>query len=292
METVEMNNQELIDQYISDLELFTDSKATIKHKRSVLERFSRQLGKSFTEFTDNDIKDWMRNHANLKPASVQTYLRHLKVFFSFLEDEGYISHNPVTRTLKRYTRSNHNSDNRREVFVSVEDIRKIILTASDLRDRTMLLLFYKTGMRLNELTQLTVQDVDINRRTINIPRRKGGKPGWVCFDIECQRYLQRWLMLRPDDSDALFTSWRGNRLNERWVQRIVTETCKEAGFDNLTTHSFRHIFTTHLQANRCHVEVIRILRGDSSGGMVSYYTHFSVDDVREEYDKCIPRLGV
>lgn len=81
-------------------------------------------------------------------------------------------------------------------------------------------------------------------------------------------------------------------ISTRMIENIVHNVGVRAGFENLRPHDFRHAFTSRLQEARCHPEVIRVLGGDSNKDMVSYYTHFSMDKNREEYEMCIPKLGV
>ena len=285
-------NQELINQYLDDIKLYTNSEATVRNKTQALQRFDADFDKPFTDLTDTDIKKWLKNRQELSKVSQLTYLTQLKAFFDFLIEEGVVPVNPVVKILKRLQRSNKNANNGKEVYLSIDDVKRIILSANDIRVRTMILVFYKTGLRVSELQRLDIPDIDFDRRIITIPRRKGGKSGYVVFDKECERYLKRWIAVKSGKDDALFVSWDGGRLTVPYIRRLVTDVCKKAGYPKITCHSFRHIFTTHLQANRCHVEVIRVLRGDSGGGMVSYYTHFSVEQVREEYNRTMPRLGV
>jgi integrase/recombinase XerD len=129
-----------------------------------------------------------------------------------------------------------------------------------------------------------MEDIDLDNKVITIQKRKGGKKGIVLFDDEAARWLKAYFSINKEDSPY--------GLHRRQIGRIVKQIGQRSGIDNLRPHDFRHAFTSHLQEARCHPEVIRVLRGDTNKDMVSYYTHFSQDKNREEYENCIPKLGV
>ncbi len=99
---------------------------------------------------------------------------------------------------------------------------------------------------------------------------------------------------------ALFTGMRGERIAEATVGTIVKKNGIKCGVGTDTTdtnkaitpHVFRYAFTTHLAARRCHPKVIQMLRGDADRTMLDRYTQFTPEQVREEYLRAIPKLGV
>ena len=131
------------------------------------------------------------------------------------------------------------------------------------------------------------------------------------FDDECERTLRIWISVRvakeSETADgkiiieqALFTGVRGERIDETWVGRIVKKNAIKCGVGTDTTdsskaitpHVFRYAFTTHLAKSRCHPKVIQLLRGDSDATMLDRYTQFTPEEVRDEYLRTIPKLGV
>jgi integrase len=275
--------QKLIESYLSDLELYHRSPRTIKVVKSILCNFAQE--KNILKVNADDIKIWLRSlNENISIQSQSQYLQHISKFYDHLiEENKYKERNPCKKILRELNKAPTNRI-RETTILSVEDVRKIVLKASNPSDRSMILLFYKTGMRISELQSLKIKDIDFDNKEITIQKRKGGKKGIVLFDDECKRWLKAHLGI-SGDIESLYG------INVRRIQLIVNEIGKRAGIEHLKPHDFRHAFTSHLQEASCHPEVIRKLRGDSSGDMVSYYTHFSDDKNREEYEMCIPKLG-
>ncbi len=274
-----------IESYLSDLKLYDRSENTITATNRVLNNFAIQIDKSFIKVTPIDIKKWLSSMNGISNKTRMYYLQHVSTFFDHLINEGeYNEKNPVTKILKEIRKAPMNPV-RLTIILGVDDVRKIILKASNPRDRALLLLFYKTGIRLSELSSIRIEDIDFDKKIITIQKRKGGKTGKVFFDNEAEKWLKAYINTMPKKS-TLFG------LKIRQLEDIVKAIGERAGIDNLNPHAFRHAFTTHLQGNRCHPEVIRELRGDSKRDMVSYYTHFTPEQVKEEYNRCIPKLGV
>ncbi len=185
----------------------------------------------------------------------------------------------------------------------MRDLARIFseVLTTDPRDRAILLTLYKTGMRRGEWVQLDLENILWDERRIDIPRRKGGSPGYVYFDDDCERTLRIWISVRvAKETNALFTGIRGERIDEAWVGNIVKKNGIKCGVGKDTTdtskaitpHVFRYAFTTHLARNRCHPKVIQMLRGDANLTMLDRYTQFTPEQVKGEYLRTIPRLGV
>jgi integrase len=157
-------------------------------------------------------------------------------------------------------------------------------------------------MRAHELVQLSLDNINWQERRIRIPKRKGGSPGDVYFDEECEKALKLWLSFRisKNGENAVFTSIRGNRIEQKTVSDMVKEASIKSGVgkdstdssEAVTPHVFRYAFTTHLAGNRCHPKVIQMLRGDADSNMLDRYTQFTPEQVKQEYLRAIPKLGI
>lgn len=276
--------QKVVKDYLSDLELYHRSPVTIINTKSTLLNFAK-TEKKLLKVNANSIKNWIRSTNEVPVQTQLEYLKRISVFYDYLIEENlYKEKNPCKRMIKELKKAPTNRV-RETNILSVDDIRGLVLKASNPRDRSILLLFYKTGLRMHELSQIQLKDIEFDNQKITIQKRKGGKKGVVFFDYECKRWLKAYLSIKKSD-EILFP------IGDAQIGRIIKEIGKRAGFENLRAHDFRHAFTSHLQEAKCHPEVIRVLRGDSIKDMVSYYTHFTDDKNREEYEACIPKLGV
>jgi len=166
------------------------------------------------------------------------------------------------------------------------------------RDRAMLELLYASGLRVSELTGLNLADMDRHEQMLRV-RGKGRKERIVPFGSKAEAALEAYWPVRTEllrkagaraDPEAVFLSFAGRRLGTRSVGRIVK---KYAGLVNINwdlhPHSLRHAFATHLLADGADLRAIQELLGHSSLSTTQKYTHASVRQLMEVYDKAHPR---
>ena len=182
---------------------------------------------------------------------------------------------------------------------------QLINSTLSIRDKALMTVLAKTGVRRNELISMDVADVDFPLGRIQLKRKKKRSNLYVYFDEECAVLLSRWLRVRDQyanpGEDGLFVGYMGARIGRNMVYRIVTDNAKRAGFfdsesdrleDHFSPHCFRHWFTTHLRRNGLSREFIKELRGDSRREAVDIYDHIDHDELRKAYLTAIPRLGI
>ncbi len=200
------SNSNLLTDFLKTLELYETAPLTILRKRNVISNFIKWLdsrGKHFFDITKFDIEDWLaKEKSNLKINSKVQITISLKSFYEYLIERKFVTENPLTEIVVRMNRANKKKIMR--PILSVQDVIKIIRASTNPRDRAMMLMFYKTGMRVHELLQLNLDNVYWNERRIRIPKRKGGNPGDVYFDEECERALKLWVSVRSANSDNAY----------------------------------------------------------------------------------------
>ncbi|MGO3649097.1 site-specific tyrosine recombinase XerD [Agrococcus casei] len=166
-------------------------------------------------------------------------------------------------------------------------------TPAQLRDRALLELLYATGARITELVSLDVDDVqeDIVRVT-----GKGNKQRLVPVGRFARRALDAWLVRgRPvfskkgASTPALFLGARGGRLSRQNAWLILQAVAERAGIDNVSPHTFRHSFATHLLEGGADVRVVQELLGHASVATTQIYTHLTADALRDMYTSAHPR---
>ena len=173
-----------------------------------------------------------------------------------------------------------------------------ILTASHQRDRAMLELLYASGLRVSELTGLNVEDVDRNEQMLRV-LGKGNKERIIPYGSKAELALQAYWPTRdailnkshaPHDSHAVFLNHAGRRLTSRSVGRILKKYVRIMNVNwDLHPHSLRHAFATHLLADGADLRAIQELLGHSSLSTTQRYTHSSIQQLMEVYDKAHPR---
>ncbi|MGD0952829.1 MAG: tyrosine-type recombinase/integrase [Methanotrichaceae archaeon] len=249
---------------------------------------------------------------DLKPASLQKYFTGLSSFFEFLMyDERYkgqIDNNPVLPFRKHYFKSKkgkHNNTSERRQCISVDQAKELIARVLDVKEKTILLLLFDTGMRLHELSDLDITDVNIADRSIEIKETPKRSYNTVFFKEEVVPILKRWLVRREKDnrkkSPALFINRFGDRLGAAAIARIVKKHATACGLhdpnsdrnhlqDRFTTHCTRHAFNTWLRRAKMEREYIQVLRGDKRRDAVDIYDHIERDELKVVYDAKMPRL--
>lgn len=166
------------------------------------------------------------------------------------------------------------------------------------RDRAIIELLYASGLRVSELVGLNDEDMDLAQQMLRV-RGKGRKERIVPFGGKAQIAMDNYWNLRAGllakeksraHTPAIFLNHSGKRLTTRSVRRIVNKYVKLAGVDwSLHPHSLRHAFATHLLADGADLRAIQELLGHASLSTTQKYTHASIRQLMEVYDKAHPR---
>jgi integrase/recombinase XerC len=168
------------------------------------------------------------------------------------------------------------------------------------RDRAILELLYAAGLRVSELTGLNLEDMDQKDQMVRV-RGKGNKERIVPFGGKAAEAMQRYwpvreALLRECEEhgrrasvDAIFLNYRGRRLTQRSVGRIVKKYVRLANINwDLHPHSLRHAFATHLLADGADLRAIQELLGHQSLSTTQKYTHATIRQLMDIYDKSHP----
>jgi integrase/recombinase XerC len=167
------------------------------------------------------------------------------------------------------------------------------------RDRAIFEMLYAAGLRVSELTGLDVDSINRAQQMLRV-RGKGRKERVVPFGSKALAALDTYWPLRaellhkrsarPEAAQAIFLNYMGNRLTPRGVRRIVTKYVRLAGLNwDLHPHSLRHAFATHLLADGADLRAIQELLGHASLSTTQKYTHASIRQLMDVYDKAHPR---
>ena len=229
-------------------------------------------------------------------STVARKLASIKAFYRFLTAERYIRRNPA-EVLEAASRGLHLPK-----VLSVQEVERLLDepnlgTLDGYRDKTMLELLYATGMRVSELVNVPVKNVDMKMQYA-IVMGKGSKERMLPLGRTALHYLEHYLSVvrpqllhgKPDAAAELFvTGWGGPRTRERFYEIIVAYG-KSAGISKrVTPHMLRHSFATHLLNNGTDLRIVQELLGHADISTTQIYTHLDVERLREVYDKTHPR---
>ncbi|MCX6642506.1 MAG: tyrosine-type recombinase/integrase, partial [Candidatus Bathyarchaeota archaeon] len=177
----------------------------------------------------------------------------------------------------------------------VEDASRLVNSILDSRDKCILVLLFKTGMRLGELTSLDVGDVDLDKGEVTLKLKKKRSNRVLFLDDEAIAVLQKWLAARKNrmgaEDKALFLSKIGTRITKRSIEEVIEKHAERLGMHNhgarleerFTPHCCRHWFVTHLLRAGMSRDFVKELRGDTRGEAIDIYNHIDRKDLRESY---------
>ncbi len=234
----------------------------------------------------------------LKRKTIARKLSALRSFFVFLEKRGIVTVNPAAEI------SSPRLEKTIPVYLSVDEMFRLLEGADrrdplGLRDLAILETLYSTGLRAGELTSLNFADVSFEERLVRV-RGKGGKERVVPIGRRAAATLEHYLRAveslrkkkqwNEKGGGALFVNFRGGRLTSRSVRSIVKRYAGRSGApSDISPHSMRHSFATHLMDGGADLRSVQELLGHSSLSTTQRYTHVSLDRLMEVYDKSHPR---
>ena len=162
----------------------------------------------------------------------------------------------------------------------------------DLRDRAIMELFYSSGLRLAELADLDVDDIDLREGLVAVTGKGRKSRTLPVGRLACQA-VKRWLRCRPQPQDtALFTSMRGGRLGHRAIQGRIKLRARQQGIpENLHPHMLRHSFASHLLESSSDLRGVQELLGHANLSTTQVYTHLDFQHLAKVYDQAHPRAG-
>jgi integrase/recombinase XerD len=241
---------------------------------------------------------------DMRLNSIKSIFNCLNSYYDFLENKGQIQKNPIPAIKKRYLRA-YKDQIRQRKLLSLEETTRMIRSTIDSRDRAILTLLLKTGIRRSELISLDLSDVDMKDLSATLKPTGKRTNRTVFFDEETARALSRWMQVRAEkphihDRKALFLNCRGSRFSPSGLDKVARDASMRMGLDesakpgeiNFSPHACRHWFTTYLLRAGMKREYVQWLRGDAIKEAVDIYFHIDPKDVQEAYLSCIPQLGI
>ncbi|MDB2544331.1 tyrosine recombinase XerC [Woeseiaceae bacterium] len=230
----------------------------------------------------------------LNPKSIQRNLSSIRSFFRYLIRENEIKNNPAQsiRSPKIGKRLPENLD--ADSMSKLLDIKDTGFIAD--RDKAILELLYSSGLRLAELINLNITDIDLADATVNV-LGKGNKERIIPIGRYALASLQKWLNTKKNiktiDYDALFISKRGSRISPRSVQSRLNYWAKRQGITTkVYPHLLRHSFASHLLESSHDLRGVQELLGHANISTTQIYTHLDFQHLAQIYDETHPRARI
>jgi integrase/recombinase XerC len=286
--------QEVFNRYINYLEAERNVSAyTVRNYKADLLDFFYFLKKKKADSLEIDrkvLRDYLTNltKQGIVKASIARKLSAIRSFYRYLVREKIISTSPIEMV------SSPKLDKRLPSFLTLEEVERL-LNAPDLstpqgqRDRALLELLYASGLRVSELVNLDLNQIDLDTNEIRV-WGKGSKERMVLMGEPAAEALRNYLkqgrpkLLSQKRINALFLNRYGQRLPERRVQKMLEDYAKKAGIGKrVHPHILRHTFATHLLDGGADLRVVQELLGHARLSSTQIYTHVTKGQARKVY---------
>ncbi len=226
-----------------------------------------------------------------KKTTISRKLSAVRSFFKFLEKRSVIRENPFWNV------SNPKTEKTLPRYLTVDEVLRLIESSNgkdwrSIRNRAILELLYSCGMRVSELRNLDLDDIDLKEGIIKI-RGKGEKERIVPVGNYAKKALAEYMTIHiPRKDKAVFVNSKGERLSTRTIRRIVKRCAIRSGLSReISPHSLRHSFATHLLEGGADLRTVQELLGHSTISTTQRYIHLTLDRLMEVYNKAHPRSG-
>jgi integrase/recombinase XerC len=225
------------------------------------------------------------------PRSIQRRLSAIRSFYNYLLRESVVKLNPAVDVQAPKAKK------RLPSTIDVDQMTRLLSFRTDeelsVRDKAMMELFYSSGLRLSELVNLDLMDIDLADRTVRV-LGKGSKTRVVPVGRHAVEAITRWLQERTKlagvGNTALFVGVRGERINPRSVQKQVAAWARAQGLGvHVHPHMFRHSFATHLLESSHDLRGVQELLGHANIATTQIYTHLDFQHLAKIYDAAHPR---
>lgn len=280
-EAIPKQTREILNEFLLSLKLANKAESTIKRYRSELEKFFRECTIPIDALTSDDVFKWFQQFSlGKKEKTLDFILSILSNFFNFCLDEEYMEkvviknrwRPKIPQSLPKYLNEHE--------YARV----KIVAEQFSLRDRALILFLFSSGCRRFEASQLTIQDVDFNKRTVKV-KGKGKKIRHIHFSEECALILNEYLQTRSGDvTEPLFMNKFGNALGQTGIYKVTTKLGRLAGLtQTLHPHSCRHTFATTMLARGADLQFIADEMGHSDLNTTRIYASIPTEDMIIKY---------
>ncbi len=275
--------------YCRNIEAFWKSESITDVKtvdRNVIEKYAASL---------YDYRN--ENEEPYKVGTISTRIRAIKRFFEFLTTINEIFIDPT-----EFIKEPKSERGLPKEILTAKEVKKLLDqpnqgTLIGIRDRTVLELFYSTGIRLDELTKLTIYDVDLEGKYLRINKGKGAKDRVVPLGKHAVRFLREYISkvrtkhTRHNRAQRLlFVNYYGNPLNRQVISIMIHACALEAGIKKkVTAHTFRHTFATELIKNGADITAVQKMMGHAYLRTTQIYIRLAGVDVKKDHKKCHPR---
>ena len=269
------------------------SKLTIKSYKEDLEEFLFVTKlKDIYYASEIDIKKYYKYLYNKNNSTISRQISTLKSYYKFLCKNSNYSNIMTKFKLPKKKKSLPS-------FLNYKDLEELISASSEgdfgERNKLIIEMFYATGVRVSELVNIKLSDIDFSEKTIRI-HGKGNKERFVFYGEYCEEALNLYInnlrrkLVDKNNNEFLFLNKYGGKISDRSIRNIINTIIKETSIKmNIHPHTLRHTFATHLLSQGIDLKSVQFLLGHENLSSTEIYTHVTDEMLRNVYLHSHPR---
>lgn len=285
LEKKQISNEEYLEMFLDAKTIEGCSERTIQYYRVTIKKMFESVTDIVRKITTEDMRTYLSEYQKLNNCSkvtVDNVRRNISSFFSWLEEENHILKSPMKRIHKIKT------NQQVKEIINDEDIEKLRDKCTCKRDLAMVDLLYSTGIRVGELVNLNIPDINFEDREC-VVFGKGGKERKVYFDAKAKLHLQAYINSRTDDSSALFVTLDApyNRLKISGVEIRMRQLGRSINLTKIHPHKFRRTMATRAIDKGMPIEQVQKILGHSQIDTTMQYAMVNQSNVKSSHKKYI-----
>ncbi|MCI9074606.1 MAG: tyrosine-type recombinase/integrase [Dorea sp.] len=285
VELEEYDNFSYLDMFLTAKRIEGCSERTIEYYQSTVKKLLEKMNIPVRKMTTEVLREYLAQYQginNCSKVTIDNVRRNLSSFFSWLEEEDYILKSPIRRIHKVKTKKVV-----KEV-ISDENLESLRDGCCEKRDLAMIDILVSTGMRVGELVNLNISDLDFEEREC-VVYGKGDKERKVYFDARSKLHIQNYLLERNDSNPALFVSLNApyQRLQISGVETRLRELGRKLQINNIHPHKFRRTMATKAIDKGMPIEQVQKLLGHQQIDTTMEYAMVNQSNVKSSHRKFI-----
>lgn len=276
-------NEEFLKMFLAAKRIEGCSERTIKYYRMTIQNLLSVVKTNVRKITTEEIREYLSDYQKINNCSnvtIDNVRRNISSFFSWLEEEDYILKSPMKRIHKIKTKTVVKNT------ISDEGIEKLRDYCRERRDLAIIDLLYSTGIRVGELVNLNIDDVDLEGREC-VVYGKGGKERRVYFDAKAKVHLKEYIENRCDDNEALFVTLDApyDRLKISGVEIRLRNLGRQLNLEKIHPHKFRRSMATRAIDKGMPIEQVQKILGHSQIDTTMQYAMVNQNNVKTAHQK-------
>lgn len=279
----DISNDDFLKMFLDAKQIEGCSERTIQYYRVTVEHLLSQIETNIRKITTEEMRDYLSDYQkrnNCSNVIVDNVRRNISSFFSWLEEEDYILKSPMKRIHKIRTKTVVKST------ISDEGIERLRDHCKEIRDLAIIDLLYSTGIRVGELVNLNIDDIDLEGREC-VVYGKGDKERRVYFDAKAKVHLKEYIETRKDDNKALFVTLDAphDRLKISGVEIRLRNLGRELNLERIHPHKFRRSMATRAIDKGMPIEQVQKILGHSQIDTTMQYAIVNQSNVKTAHQK-------